>query len=337
MKPFFKQVIFYALPLPLIVVSLFVGPSNVVNTSDIIDWLMRSISFSPVPDAQNKQMVEAIVLGVRLPRVLLAFSIGSALTVSGNSFQALFRNPLVSPDILGLSSGAAFGAAIALSFPLLPLQPMAFVFGLLAVGLSYFLALTRKGVSTVSLILGGIIVSGIFTALLTMVQFLTDPFKLQTIVHWTMGNLHNASWSKVRSSALPILFGIAWLFVMRWRMNVIALGDEETKAVGLNPEKEKLLILIPATFIASASVAVAGMIGMVGLAVPHMVRMMTGPDNTKTQPVSIAFGGSFLLIVDNFSRTITSFEIPIGIFTTLIGGPFFIYLLKKSLMVCREV
>jgi iron complex transport system permease protein len=336
-KSFFKEMVFYIIPLPLIVASLFVGPSNVVNTSDIFDWLMRSISLSPMPDAQNKQMVEAIVLGVRLPRVLLAFSIGSALTVSGNSFQALFRNPLVSPDILGLSSGAAFGAAIALAFPLLPLQLMAFVFGLLAVGLSYFLALTRKGVSTVSLILGGIIVSGIFTALLTMVQFLTDPFKLQTIVHWTMGNLHNASWSKVRSSALPIFFGIAWLFVMRWRMNVIALGDEETKAVGLNPEKEKVLILIPATFIASASVAVAGMIGMVGLAVPHMVRMMTGPDNTKTQPVSIAFGGSFLLIVDNFSRTITSFEIPIGIFTTLIGGPFFIYLLKKSLMVYREL
>jgi iron complex transport system permease protein len=333
----FKEVVFYIIPLPLIVASLFVGPSSVVNARDIFDWLMRSISLSPVPDAQNKQMVEAIVLGVRLPRVLLAFSIGSALTVSGNSFQALFRNPLVSPDILGLSSGAAFGAAIALAFPLLPLQPMAFGFGLLAVGLSYFLALTRKGVSTVSLILGGIIVSGIFTALLTMVQFLTDPFKLQTIVHWTMGNLHNASWSKVRSSALPIFFGITWLFVMRWRMNVIALGDEETKAVGLNPEKEKLLILIPATFIASASVAVAGMIGMVGLAVPHMVRMMTGPDNTKTQPVSIAFGGSFLLIVDNFSRTITSFEIPIGIFTTLIGGPFFIYLLKKSLMVYREL
>lgn len=336
MKSSFRERIFYIIPLPLIVASLFVGPSNVVTAGDVFDWLVRSISLSPVPDAQNSQMVEAIILHVRLPRVLLAFFIGSALTVSGNSFQALFRNPLVSPDILGLSSGAAFGAAVALAFPFLPLQPMAFAFGLMAVGLSYFLARTRKGVSTVSLILGGIIVSGIFTALLTMVQFFTDPFKLQTIVHWTMGNLHNASWSKVRSSALPIFVGIAWLFIMRWRMNVIALGDEETKAVGLNPEREKILILIPATFIASASVAVAGIIGMVSLAVPHMVRMMTGPDNRKTQPVSIAFGGSFLLVVDNLSRTVASFEVPVGIFTTLIGGPFFIYLLKKSLMAYRE-
>jgi iron complex transport system permease protein len=282
-------------------------------------------------------MVEAIILNVRLPRILLAFLVGSALTVSGNSFQALFRNPLVSPDILGLSSGAAFGAAIALISPVLPLQPSAFLFGLLAVGASYFLALTGRGVSTVSLILAGIIISGLFTALLTIVQFLTDPFRLQTIVHWTMGNLHNASWSKVASAALPILFGMLWLFVMRWRLNVIALGDDETRAVGLNPEKEKVLILLPATLTASASVAVAGIIGMVGLAAPHMVRLMTGPDNRKTQPLSIAFGGSFLLLVDDLSRTITSFEIPIGIFTTLIGGPFFIYLLKKSRMLYREI
>ncbi|MBM4145431.1 MAG: iron ABC transporter permease [Nitrospira sp.] len=331
-----NRTFFYIIPLPLIIMSLFIGPSDVITSQDILAWMQNKIIQAPSLNQDKLEMVEAIVFNVRLPRVILAFLIGSALTVSGNSFQALFRNPLVSPDILGLSAGAAFGAALALVFHILPLQLTAFVFGLLAVGLSYFLALTRKGVSTVSLILAGIIVSGIFTALLTVVQFLTDPFKLQTIVHWTMGNLHNASWSKVKSSVLPILLGIIWLFIIRWRMNVIALGDEETRAVGLNPEQEKIMILLPATLIASASVAVAGVIGMVGLAFPHMVRMMTGPDNRKTQPVSIAFGGSFLLLVDDFCRTITSFEIPIGIFTTLIGGPFFVYLLKKSRMVFRE-
>jgi len=334
--PISKRIYFYIIPVPLLIMSLFIGPSDVISSQDILAWMQKKIIQASSMDQDKFEMVEAIVFNVRLPRVLLAFLIGSALTVSGNSFQALFRNPLVSPDILGLSAGAAFGAALALVFYHLPLQVTAFVFGLLAVGLSYFLALTKRGVSTVSLILAGIIVSGIFTALLTVVQFLTDPFKLQTIVHWTMGNLHNASWSKVRSSALPILLGIIWLFIIRWRMNVIALGDEETRAVGLNPEKEKIMILFPATLVASASVAVAGVIGMVGLAFPHMVRMMTGPDNRKTQPVSIAFGGSFLLLVDDFSRTITSFEIPIGIFTTLIGGPFFVYLLKKSRMVFRE-
>jgi iron complex transport system permease protein len=331
-----NKIVFYIVPLPLMIVSLFVGPSDVINTQDILVWMQNRIMHSNSYDQEKFRMVEAIVFNVRFPRVLLAFLIGSALTVSGNSFQALFRNPLVSPDILGLSSGAAFGAAAALVFPFLPLQPTAFVFGLAAVGISYFLAMTRKGVSTVSLILAGIIVSGIFTALLTIVQFLTDPFKLQTIVHWTMGNLHNAGWSKVRSSVFPIMVGMVWLYFMRWRMNVIALGDEETRAVGLNPEREKILILLPATLIASASVAVAGVIGMVGLAFPHMVRMMTGPDNRTTQPVSMAFGGSLLLLVDDFSRTVTSFEIPIGIFTTLIGGPFFVYLLKKSRMVFRE-
>lgn len=328
-KKYQRSFWFYLLPLPLLAASLLIGPSDQVRPEHVARWVLQQFSPASGP-ASPDPMLEAILLDVRLPRVILAFLVGAALTVSGNALQALFRNPLVAPEILGLSSGAAFGAALALSLGFLPLQGTAFVFGLLAVGLSYFLALTRKGVSIVSLILAGIIISGVFTALLTMVQFLTDPFKLQTIVHWTMGNLHTASWTKVRSASLPILLGCGWLFVIRWRMNVIALGDEETRAVGLNPEREKLLILIPATLVASASVAVAGIIGLVGLAFPHMVRMMVGPDNRITMPVSLAFGGSFLLLVDTFSRTIASFEIPLGIFTTLIGGPFFIYLLKKN-------
>jgi iron complex transport system permease protein len=282
--------------------------------------------------AQNydQELIGAVILHARLPRVILALLIGASLTASGTTLQALFRNPLVSPDILGLSSGAAFGAALAYVIPKLPVQPMAFFFGLIAAGLSYFLAVKNREVSTVSLILSGVIVSAVFTAFLTILQFFADPFKLQTIIHWTMGNLHNASWSKVRSSAILILMGCTWLFIIRWRMNVLALGEEETRVVGLDPRREKLMLLVPATLIASASVAVSGIIGMVGLAVPHMVRMMVGPDNTRTIPVSFAFGGSFLLVVDTISRTMTSFEIPVGIFTTLIGGPFFVILLKRA-------
>jgi iron complex transport system permease protein len=323
---------FYAFPIPLIVASLFVGPSEQVGVIQILQWMGQRIFPGPSSGPIDVALIEAVLLDIRLPRIILAFLVGAALTVSGNALQALFRNPLVSPDILGLSSGAAFGAALALSLGFLPLQGTAFLLGLVAVGLSYYLALTRRGVAIVSLILAGVIVSGIFTALLTMVQFLTDPFKLQTIVHWTMGNLHTASWAKVRSAVPPILLGSLWLFIIRWRMNVIALGDEETRSVGLNPEREKIMILIPATLIASASVAVAGVIGLVGLAFPHMVRLMVGPDNRRTIPVSFVFGGSFLLLVDDLSRTMASFEIPIGIFTTLIGGPFFIYLLKKNRM-----
>ncbi|MEW5908371.1 MAG: iron ABC transporter permease [Thermodesulfobacteriota bacterium] len=314
----------------MLLLSLFIGPSDAVSPSDVLQWIGSGLGITAFPLIPENSIIDAVILEVRLPRILLAFMVGAAMTVSGNSLQALFRNPLVSQDILGLSSGAAFGAALALCIPRIPIQPAAFIFGLLAVGLSYFLARSRSQVSIVSLILSGIIVSGIFTALLTIVQFFTDPFKLQTIVHWTMGNLHHADWTRVKSAALPICTGMMWLLLIRWRLNVIALGDEEARAVGLNPEKEKIFILLPATLIASASVAVAGIIGLVGLAFPHMVRLLVGHDNSKTQPVSLVFGGSVLLAVDNCSRAFADFEIPIGIFTTLIGGPFFVYLLRQN-------
>jgi len=318
----------YTLPLPLLVVSLLLGPADTVNGNQILTWLTETL-FSQAPSASN-ELVRTIILDVRLPRVILAFLVGAALSVSGNALQAMFRNPLVDPYLLGLSSGSAFGAALALATSWMPLQLSAFSFGIVAVGSSYFLARTRKSVTVISLILSGIIVSGIFTSLLTVVQFLTDPFRLQTIVHWTMGNLHNASWAKLRSAAPGILLAMGWLLLFRWRMNVLAVGEEETRAVGLNPEHQKLFILIPATLAASASVAVAGVIGLVGLVVPHMTRILLGPDNTRSLPASLALGGSFLLLVDDCSRITASFEIPIGIFTTLIGGPFFIFLLRKS-------
>lgn len=324
-----KETLFYILPLPLIFLSLFIGPSEAIKQADVYYWLIHKFfSISP-PDSIDLQIVETIVLDIRLPRIITAFLVGAALTTSGASLQAMIRNPLVEPYLLGLSSGAAFGAAIAMTQLNLPIQISAFLFGLLAVCLTYFLALRKGEVSILSMILSGVIVSGIFTALLTIVQFLTDPFRLQGIVYWIMGNLHNASWTGVKSMTIPIVAGSLFLFLIRWRLNVISLGDLEARTVGYNPTMLKLLILIPSTLIASASVAVAGIIGMVGLVVPHMIRMMIGYDNKKVIPVSFAFGGSFLLLVDNFSRTISQFEIPIGIFTTLIGGPFFIYLLKR--------
>lgn len=325
-----RTVLIYALPLPVIAVSLFIGPSESVTPCHVWAWL-KDVVFNLRPSYDyDRDLVQAVVLSTRLPRIVLAFLVGASLTASGTTFQALFRNPLVSPDILGLSSGAAFGAALALLVPWLPLQPTVFFFGISAVGLCYWLALKNHEASSVSLILSGIIVSSIFTAALTIAQFLSDPFRLQAIVHWTMGNLHTASWAKVRASAIPIVFGCIWLFVMRWRLNLSALGEEETMAVGIDPRIMKMFLIIPATLITTASVAVSGIIGMVGLAAPHMIRMLVGPDNTRCLPVSFALGGSFLLIVDDLSRAIASFEVPIGIFTTLIGGPFFIYLFKKG-------
>jgi iron complex transport system permease protein len=318
------------MPVPVLVLSLLVGPGETLPPGEIISWLGHNLFGLSHEPRVSERLLQTILVDIRLPRVLLTFLIGGALAVAGNALQALFRNPLVCPYLLGLSSGGAFGAALALTISWLPLQPSAFLFGLLAVGLSYVLARTRGRVSTVSLVLSGVIVTGIFTSLLTILQFLTDPFKLQTIVHWTMGNLHNASWAKLRSSAPLILVGSFWLFLIRWRMNVLALGDEETRSVGLNPEREKVLVLVPATLVASTSVAAAGVIGLIGLVIPHMVRMMIGPDNTRCLPACFTFGGTFLLLVDDLSRTLTSFELPVGVFTTLLGGPFFVYLLKKA-------
>ncbi len=314
--------LFYLLPLPILLASLFIGPSQAATPQKIFDLLFRY--------PESTKLVQSVILDVRLPRILLTFLVGGSLAISGCSIQAIFRNPLTDSYILGLSSGAAFGAALALACAFLPVQLSAFIFGLIAVGLSYFMARKNKNVSIVSLILSGIIVTGIFTALLTMVQFFSDPFKLQSIVHWTMGNLHNANWENLRSSIIPIAVGIAVLFIYRWRLNVLALGDEEAQTAGINPDKDKLIILVAATLASSAAVAVAGIIGLYGLIVPHMVRMMIGPDNRQSIPLNFLFGGMFLLIIDDFSRALTGVEIPIGVFTILLGAPFFIYLMKKT-------
>ena len=315
-------IILWVLPIPVILVSLLVGPSESISPAAVIDALLN--------DEGNKLLLKSIIIDIRLPRILLTFLVGGSLAVSGCSMQAIFRNPLTDSYILGLSSGAAFGAALALAVQIMPVQLSAFVFGLLAVGLSYFMAMKNKNVTIVSLILAGIIVTGIFTALLTIVQFLSDPFRLQSIIHWTMGNLHNASWGKLKSSVMPMTAGLIIMFILRWRLNVLALGDDEAKTVGINPEKDKLIILIAATLASSSAVAVAGIIGLYGLVVPHMVRMLAGPDNRKLIPSNFVLGGTFLLIIDDFSRSFSGFEIPIGVFTMLLGAPVFILLMKKT-------
>ncbi len=323
--------LWYLVPVPVLALSLLVGPAGGVSSGEVLGWFLDRLWGAPVlADGGEGDLVGAIVLDVRLPRVLLAFLVGAGLTVSGTALQAVARNPLVSPDILGLSAGAACGAALALVTPGLPLQPTAFAFGLAAAGLSYALAATRRGGSPVSLVLAGVVVGGVFTALLTAVQITADPFKLQTIVHWTMGNLHNASWAKVRSASPPVALGVLALVALRWRLNVVALGDEETRAVGLRPGREKLLVLVPAALAATGATAVAGVIALVGLAVPHMARLLVGADNARLVPVSVAFGGSFLVLVDDVARSATAFEVPAGLFTTLIGGPFFLWLLRRS-------
>lgn len=275
-------------------------------------------------------MLTNILVNVRLPRILLTFLVGAALSVSGAVLQALFRNPLVDSYVLGISSGAAFGASLAIVLSLGMVSLFAFVAGAIAVAITYFIAYSNKQTSTVSIVLSGMIVSGIFLALLTMVQYLTDPYKLQAIIKWTMGNLNAASWVQVEHSVIPITLTIGCVYVYRWRLNLLSLGDQATRAVGVNPLPDKIILILCATFMTSTTVANAGIISFYGLFLPHIVRMLLGADNSKSIPGNIFLGGTFLLVIDNFSRALFVFEIPIGIFTTILGGGFFVFLMKKN-------
>jgi iron complex transport system permease protein len=307
-------------------ISIAIGPTEIVNLNKILRYLMKN----DVNDI-DLELAKNIIFDVRIPRVLLSFLVGSALSLCGAALQSLFRNPLVSPDVIGLSAGSAFGSALAVAFPLFPIQLSAFFFGVLAVFLTYFIAKIGTKPTVTSFILSGVIVSGFFTSMLTILQFLVDPFKLQTIVHWLMGNLHTANMEKLKMVYIPILLCFFWLYLFSFRMNVISLGEDEARSVGINPDLEKALILIPAGLIATSAISVAGIIGMIGLIVPHFVRMIVGPDNRKIIPLSFFVGGNFLVIVDTFSRSIFDFELPVGVFTTIIGTPFFIYVIKTKI------
>jgi len=316
-------------PFVVFFISLSVGVVR-IPLGDVFKALL-----SPVFPAMKEGLPEnvlGIVLGVRLPRLLLAFLAGAGLSVSGASLQALSRNPLVNEYILGISSGAAFGASLSIvifrqSFP--P-QVSAFLFAVVAVVI--VLAISRKSDSPiVSLLLTGIIVSAFFSALLSLVEFFASPYALQGLFYWLMGNLGWPGWGAL-SISLPLMAaGTAGLILMRWRMNVLSMSDEEARALGVNLGREKLIVVILATLVTSAVTSVAGIIGWVGLIVPHLVRMMAGVDNRRVVPLSAALGAGYLILADDLARGLAaSFEIPVGIFTSLIGIPFFILLLRKS-------
>ncbi len=323
---------FYPLPFIMIFISLLIGPTQTLSAWDYLLWGVQAVFGTPYFDAEQFRLMQNILVNVRLPRILLTFMVGAALATAGNGLQALFRNPLVDSYVLGISSGAAFGAALALSLSWLSPNLSAFIFGVCAVGLTYLFAHQKheSQTSLVMVILSGMIVSGLFLAGLTVIQYLSDPFKLQAIVQWTMGNLHQASWQKVQYAVLPICIGLGGLFAMRWRLNLMALGAEEAQAVGVNPRWEQLLLIALVTVCTSTSVAAAGIISLYGLFMPHIVRMLVGPDHRYSIPANMVLGGSFLLLIDNFSRVLLTFEIPIGIFTMLLGAPFFLLLMKTQ-------
>lgn len=321
-------ILIMALPAVLFVVSLGIG-SYSISPGDLGKTVLSLVVPSlgrDVPQAHRD-----IVLHIRLPRLLLALAAGAALAVSGASLQALFKNPLVNEYILGLSSGSAFGAALSLVFlgRAFPPQLGAFLFALTAV-LAVLLIAGRAESGLVSLLLTGVIVSAFFSALLMLVEFFASPYALQSLFYWLMGNLALAGWRDL-ALALPLMAaGLTLLILLRWRMNVLSMSDEEARAVGADVRREKWLVILSATLITAAATSVAGIIGWLGLIVPHLVRMAVGADNRSVIPLSAALGASFLLAADAVTRSLTAIEIPVGIFTSLIGIPVFLALLKRS-------
>ena len=279
-------------------------------------------------------MAQTIVWKVRLPRICAAVLIGAALSVAGAVYQGLFKNPMVSPDILGASSGAGFGAALAIliSLPYFFVQVNAFVFGIAAVGLAYLICtkVSRGKDAVLMLILAGIVVSTLFSSFITLIKFVADPdSKLPEITYWLMGSLASANQRDVLFLLLPLAVGLVPVYLTRWRLNAMAFGDEEALALGINVRRLRGVLILAATLLTAASVAVGGMIGWIGLVIPHMCRFIVGPNYKNLIPMSILVGGIFLLVVDCLARMMFTVEIPLGILTSLIGAPFFVYLLFK--------
>lgn len=311
------------------VISLGIGRYDIPFTR-VVEILWAPISAPDVPVTPTEANV---VFTIRMPRILLALLTGAGLALSGATLQGVFRNPLVGPQVVGVSSGAAFGGmlAILLSFSRYGLLGSAFAFGLSALVLVYALngIVARRNI--LALVLAGVVVSGFFGALVSLVQYLADTEdKLPTMVFWLLGSFATANWEKFSLIAGPVVIGGLLLLGLRWRINLLSIGDEDARALGVNVEPLRWLILVIVSCIVAAQVAVSGIIGWVGLVVPHMARMLVGPDHRVMMPASLLIGALYLLIIDTIARTATGTEIPLGILTALIGTPVFALVLKQT-------
>ncbi|MDI9644004.1 MAG: iron ABC transporter permease [Candidatus Verstraetearchaeota archaeon] len=317
------------LPLPIFLASLFVGVYPIEPIA-VLGVLARRLTdpFGQVPS----DIFDVVVFNIRMPRVLLALVGGIALSVAGASLQGVFRNPLVDSYILGVSAGAGFGAALAIAYlPGVPgsVQLFSFAMGFTAFFTTYAVAKTKGETPVISLVLSGVIVTALFSAMLSIIKFFTEAERLAGVVYWMMGSLAVTGWAPLLQTAPLILAGFALVFLMRWRINVLSMGEEEARALGINVERDRFLVLFAATLMVSTFVSVAGIIGWIGLVVPHTVRMLLGnPDNRQVIPVSASLGAAFLMIADDLARSVASFELPVGVITTLVGAPFFLYLLR---------
>lgn len=320
-------------PFVILLIAIFLLSFTIGRYTIDIVTLLRVFLSKIFPLEKNwADTIETVVFQVRLPRIMAAVLVGLSLSLSGVVYQGMFKNPLVSPDILGVSAGSAFGAALAIYFSLSTtgIQLSAFIFGTVAVALVYFISQKIKADPIMALVIIGILIGSLFNSFVSLIKYLADTEdKLPAITFWLMGSLSGVMAKDVKAISIPILLGIVPLFILRWRLNVLTLSEEEAKCLGLDTGKIRLIVIISSTLMTAAAVSVSGIIGWIGLVIPHLARILVGPDYRVLLPATMMLGSSYLLLIDNMARSLTTVEIPLGILTSLIGAPFFIFLLLK--------
>jgi iron complex transport system permease protein len=277
--------------------------------------------------------MQLVFWNIRVPRVLMSIAVGSGISIAGVVFQALFRNPLAAPDILGVTAGSCFGAALSIMFftqLAVGVQGFAFAFGVLAVSIAYLLAERSWDRSTSVLVITGIVISAVFQAGVSILMYLADPYdQLAKIVFWIMGSFHVASWAKVQVTLPVVIIGSVLLSVFSWRLNIMTQSEEEALSLGVDVFRWRLFYVVTSTLIVASSVAAVGTISWVGLIVPHIARYLVGTEHRRLIPAAAFLGGGFLLVMDTIARTISASEIPISIITSIIGAPFLGYLVMR--------
>lgn len=326
-----KSILIALSPVVCFLFSMSIGHYE-ISAYEVLDMLFSKLTAS---EMRYGDMMQTVVFEVRLPRVILAMMVGCSLSVSGAVYQCVFKNPMASPNILGTSSGAGLGTALAIifSFGAVYTQMISFAFGLLAVAITYAISakIGRRGNLILVFVLTGILVSTVFQALISLVKYTADPYeKLPAITFWLMGSLSTAGKNDILIILVPFLLGIVPLFLMRWRLNILSLGDDDVKCLGIDVRNLRLIVIGCSTLLTASCVSVAGIIGWVGLIVPHIARMLVGSNFIALLPGSALIGATYLLLIDNAARGIFKAEIPLSILTALIGAPYFIYLLVKT-------
>lgn len=315
--------------LALFLLSFVVGRYG-VPLGQVVRILLSGVL--PLEQTWTDNMAIA-VLNVRLPRILLACLVGCGLSAAGTGYQTVFQNPMAAPDILGASSGACFGAALAIltGQGAVMITVFAFLASLLSVALVYLVGNHTRGNRVVNLLLAGIMVGSLFSACTSYIKLVADPTnQLPQITYWLMGSLSGTRMGTVKFAAVCMAVGLVPLLLLRWRMNLLTLSPDEARAMGVHTDRLRLAVILSSTVLTAAAVSVSGMIGWVGLVIPHLSRRIVGSDCRRLMPMACLFGAAFLLLVDNMARCLTATEIPIGILTAFVGEPFFIYLMVRG-------